>query len=36
MCPQFGKYGGFNLESGTVADYELMLRFLLKPACFWN
>ncbi len=24
------KYGGFNLDLGTSADYELMLRFLLK------
>ncbi len=26
----YQKYGGFNLEMGTSADYELMLRFLLK------
>jgi glycosyltransferase len=26
----YQKYGGFNLELGTSADYELMLRFLLK------
>lgn len=26
----YGKYGGFNLDLGTAADYELMLRFLLK------
>ena len=26
----YEKYGGFNLELGTAADYELMLRFLAK------
>ena len=26
----YEKYGGFNLELGTAADYELMLRFLVK------
>jgi len=26
----YEKYGLFNLELGTAADYELMLRFLLK------
>jgi glycosyltransferase len=26
----YKKYGGFNLSLGTAADYELMLRFLLK------
>lgn len=26
----YGKYGLFNLELGTAADYELMLRFLVK------
>jgi glycosyltransferase involved in cell wall biosynthesis len=26
----YERYGGFNLEFGTSADYELMLRFLLK------
>lgn len=26
----YERYGGFNLEVGTSADYELMLRFLLK------
>lgn len=26
----YNQYGGFNLALGTAADYELMLRFLLK------
>jgi len=26
----YNKYGGFNLELGSAADYELMLRFLLR------
>ena len=26
----YKQYGNFNLEMGTAADYELMLRFLLK------
>lgn len=26
----YEQYGGFNLQLGTAADYELMLRFLLK------
>jgi glycosyltransferase involved in cell wall biosynthesis len=26
----YEKYGGFNLNLGTAADYEMMLRFLLK------
>jgi glycosyltransferase len=26
----YEQYGGFNLKLGTAADYELMLRFLLK------
>ena len=26
----YKQYGGFNLELGTAADYELMLRFLVK------
>jgi glycosyltransferase len=26
----YEKYGGFNLDLGTAADYELMLRFLLR------
>jgi glycosyltransferase len=26
----YKKYGGFNLELGTAADYELMLRFLVR------
>jgi glycosyltransferase len=26
----YEKYGFFNLELGTAADYELMLRFLVK------
>lgn len=26
----YEQHGGFNLEMGTAADYELMLRFLLK------
>ncbi|MHB8789336.1 MAG: glycosyltransferase family 2 protein [Desulfobulbaceae bacterium] len=26
----YEKYGGFNLDLGTAADYELMLRFLVK------
>jgi glycosyltransferase len=26
----YGKYGAFNLALGSSADYELMLRFLLK------
>ena len=26
----YEQYGGFNLELGTAADYELMLRFLVR------
>ena len=26
----YEKYGGFNTELGTAADYELMLRYLVK------
>jgi glycosyltransferase len=26
----YERYGYFNLEMGTAADYELMLRFLVK------
>jgi glycosyltransferase len=26
----YGRYGGFDLSLGTAADYELMLRFLLR------
>ncbi|HMP28843.1 MAG TPA: glycosyltransferase family 2 protein [Saprospiraceae bacterium] len=29
----YEKYGTFNLEMGTAADYELMLRFLEKHQC---
>ncbi len=29
----YDKYGYFNLDMGTAADYELMLRFLVKHQC---
>lgn len=29
----YDKYGYFNLDMGTAADYELMLRFLVKHKC---
>ena len=32
----YEKYGLFNLELGTAADYELMLRFLVKNQVFFH
>ena len=32
----YEQYGGFNVELGTAADYELMLRFLVKHSITTN